>query len=339
MKCVGWIVCAVFCILVVSFGFAQTQVIELKLAQWDPPQTMVAQFTQRMVDMINEKARGRLKITPYFGETLIKQPEHYRATQLGVVDIAYFGPTAPGSPVLLGRIISLPFLGLTSHEMVTDVYKKLFNESPELRAEYKGLKVMGIFGIPGDNFHMTKKLIRIPSDAKGIKIIALGGPRAEFLKEIGASPVTIPVGEWYTSLERGLVEGLFFLNPVLSVFKLEDLFKYHTIVNASFGLNMWIFNEQKWNSLPPDLQNIIIEGMEWRVKEIHKFDKNEDIRIIEYAKSKGHTVYYPTEEEMKLWREVAKPIHYKWIEEMESKGLPARKVYNRLQRIIKEYRS
>jgi TRAP-type C4-dicarboxylate transport system substrate-binding protein len=318
-------------------GQTQTKPIELKLAQWDPPQSLPGSMTLKMVDRINEKAAGKLKVTAYLSESLLKQPESFRGTQLGTADISYFGPTAPGSPVVLGRVISLPFLGITSHEMATDVYVKLLKESPELMAEYKGLRVMGVFGIPLDNLHLVKKSVHVPADMKGLKIIAFG-PRVDFMKELGATPVTISVGDWYTSLERGLVEGLDHLFPVLPVFKIEDLFKHHTVINASCGMNFFIFNEQKWKSLPPDLQNVIEEAANWRAAEIMKADRVEENRVIAYVKSKGHEVYYPTAEEMKLWVSHAKPVQDKWIADTEAKGLPAKKVFEQMTRIVKEYK-
>ena len=333
-------VAIVACFSLAVFGgnaVSQTRPIELKLAQWDPPMALPSTMTQKMVDRINERAAGRLKITPYYAETLFKQGEHYRSTALGVADMAYFGPTSVGSPIVLGKVMSLPFLGITSHEMGTEVYRRLLRESPEMQAEYKGLKVMGIFAIPMDNFHMVKKPVHVPSDAKGAKIVALG-TRAELMKDIGAVPVSIGLGDWYTSLERGLVDGLYFLFPVLAVFKGEDLFKYHTVVNASLGVNFWIFNEKKWNSLPPDLQKIIEEGAEWRAAEMVKADRIEEERVITYLKSKGHEVYYPTPDEMKLWNAEAKPVQDKWIADTESKGLPGKKVFELVQKIVKEYK-
>jgi TRAP-type transport system periplasmic protein len=328
------------CFSLIAFpdkGHTQAKPIEVTLAQWDPPASLPGSMTMKMVDRINQRAAGKLKVVPFMGETLIKQVESFRGTQTGVVDMCYFGPTAPGSPVVLSRIISLPFLGITSHEMATDVYIQLMKEAPEMMAEYKGVRVMGVFGIPLDNLHLVKKSVHVPGDVKGLKIIAFG-PRVDFIKELGGTPVTIGLGDWYTSLERGVVEGLDHLFPVLAVFKGEDLFKYHTVINASVGMNFWIFNEQKWKSLPPDLQQIIEEGANWRAAEIMKADRIEEDRLIAYAKSKGQEVYYPTAEEMKLWRSHAKPVQDKWIADTEAKGLPAKKVFEHLQRIIKEYK-
>jgi len=333
----AFLVVAIAGLALLSFtgsAVSQTKPIELKLAQWDPPMSLPATMTQKMVDRINEKAAGKLKVTPFYGESLFKQQESYRSTALGVADMSYFGPTSPGSPVVLGRIMSLPFTGVTSHEMGTEVYRRLLKESPEMQAEYRGLKVMGVFAIPMDNFHMVKKPIHVPKDAKGVKIVALG-PRVDFMKEIGAVPVTMGLGDWYTSLERGLVEGIYFLFPVLPVFKGEDLFKSHTIVNASLGVNMFVFNEKKWNSLPPDLQKVIEEAADWRAAEIVKADRLEEEKVIASLKKKGHEIYYPTAEEMKLWHAEAKPVQDKWIADNEAKG--AKKVFELLQKAVKEY--
>jgi TRAP-type transport system periplasmic protein len=313
----------------------EKQPIELKLADWNPPQAKISQLTQKMVDMIHKNSDGRIKITSYFGETLLKQQESFRSTQLGVADISYFGPNAAGSPIVLGKVISLPFLGITSNEMATIVYEKLLQESPEVRGEFKGVKVLGLFGIPLDNFHSVKKAIHTPNDIKGMKIISVG-TRAELLKAVGASPVGLGVGDWYTSIERGLVEGLYFLFPVLPIFKIQDLFKYHTVVNASTGVNMFIVNEKKWNSLPPDLQKVVADAAAWRVQQTHRDDRMDEEAMIEYSKSKGQVIYYPTASEMELWHAAAKPVHDKWIADNEGKGLPARKVYDQVVRIVKE---
>ena len=310
--------------------------IELNFAYWSSPKSKTAQANQEMLDRIEERSKGRIKFNAYFGETLLKISETYRGVQLGVADMSYFGPGIPGNPIVLGKIISLPFLGITSNVMTTETYGKLLRESPEMQAEYKGVKVLGPFGIPLDNFHLSNKPVRVPSDLAGMKLLTLGA-RVKFIKDVGAIPVSIGVGEWYTSLERGLAEGLYFLFPVLPIFKLEDQFKYHTVINGSATINMFIFNEKKWASIPSDLQEVIIEGTEWRVKEAHKRDSAEETRVFADLRKRGHEIYVPTPEEMAKWKEAARPTHEEWIKEVEGKGLPARKVYDKFMKIIAEY--
>ena len=321
---------------IVGTVMSQEKPIELNFAYWSSPKAKTAQLFKEMLDRIEKRSNGRIKFNAYFGETLLKISESYRGVQLDVADMSYFGPGIPGNPIVLGKIMSLPFLGITSMEMTTDVYKKLAQECPEINEEYKGIRVMGATGIPLDNLNLTNKPVHVPKDMEGMKIIALGA-RVRFLKDAGAIPVTIGVGEWYTSLERGLAEGLYFLLPAIPIFRLEDQFKYHTMINATACINMFIFNEKKWRTIPPDLQEIIIEGTEWKVREGNRRDNVEQARVLAELKEKGHEIYYPTPEQMKEWHAVAKPTHEEWIEAAEKKGLPGRKVYDKLMEIIAEY--
>ena len=52
----------------------------------------------------------------------------------------------------------------------------------------------------------------------------------------------------------------------------------------------------------------------------------------------GHTLIELTQEDMKLWYAAVKPIQLKWVQEMEAKGLPGRKVFEEAVRLAKKYK-
>jgi hypothetical protein len=83
---------------------------------------------------------------------------------------------------------------------------------------------------------------------------------------------------------------------------------------------------------------VIRDAVEWRTAAITQFDYGEEERAIEYAKKRGNTFYYPTQDEMKLWYDAAKPLRENWITRYEKEGLPARKVSDRLTQLIDEYK-
>jgi TRAP-type C4-dicarboxylate transport system substrate-binding protein len=122
------------------------------------------------------------------------------------------------------------------------------------------------------------------------------------------------------------------------MFKTLDVCKYHTLLNSSSIPDAIIFNKERWNSIPPDLQKIIREAIQWRTATILKDDYNEVEKAIDYAKKRGNTFYTPTPDEMKLWRESAEPLHETWIARYEKEGLPARKVFEKLMQLTKEYK-
>ena len=326
-------------VLISCTAWAQTPAspIELKYADWSPPHMGIAKINQKMFDMIMEKSQGRIKITTYFAETLLKNPEMFRGIQSGAADIGQWVVGTTGSAEKLMTVMRLPFQAITSTEMGTEVFQKFFRTTPELISEYKGIELFGLRQMPAYHVHTVKKLARTPADLKGMKLIAASG-WVDYAKAVGAAPVTMGVGDYYLSLERGLVEGVFLHFPASLMFKTLDVTKYHTLVTSSSIPDAIIFNKERWDSLPPDLQKIFREAIEWRTAAILKDDYREEERAIEYAKKRGNTFYTPTPDELKLWRESAAPLHETWIARYEKEGLPARKVFEKLSQIINEYK-
>ena len=326
-------------VLISYTAWAQTAAkpIELKYSDWSPPHMAMAKINQKMLDMIMEKSQGRIKITSYFAETLMKNPETFRGVQSDVADLAEWVVGTSGSGDKLMTVMRLPFQDIPTTEMGTEIYQKLFDTTPELVADYKGMELFGLRQMPAYHLHTVKKLARKPEDLKGMKLIAASG-WVDYAKAIGAAPVTMGVGDYYLSLERGVVEGLFLHWPASMMFKTLEVCKYHTLFNSSSIPDAIIFNKEKWNSIPPDLQKTIREAIQWRTAEILKEDYNEVERAMEAAKKRGNTFYTPAADEMKLWRESAVPLHEAWIAKYEKEGLPARKIHDKVLQLTKEYK-
>jgi TRAP-type C4-dicarboxylate transport system substrate-binding protein len=95
------------------------------------------------------------------------------------------------------------------------------------------------------------------ADIKGKKIRAIG-ITAEYIKLLGASPVSIPAPEMYMALKLGTVDGAVFSMVALEDMKLKEVWKYYigspncTTVVCSFLINM-----NSFNALPDDIKEII----------------------------------------------------------------------------------
>lgn len=320
----------------------QAKRIELKFSTQAPPMIPVAQADKRWADMIEQRSGGRLKIKCYFGGSLAGQYEVFRAVQTGIADIGYFViGTDPGLQPL-NMVTLLPFIwtGAQSWQSIAPMYWELYNKFPELQKEYQGLKLLTLTAIPPDQFFFTKKQVRVPADMKGMKVIAKGG-WADVMQLIGAAPLNVGVADWYTSLDRGLVEG--HIAPFIAVqaFKTLDLFKHITLFGpsgASTRIQTYIMNPETWKALPPDLQKILEEGNKWHAEEIMKFDTAGDQRAIDAAKALKQVFTQLTPQEIKTWFDIAKPVHDKWIEENEGRG-PAKTIYEETVRLVTQYSS
>jgi TRAP-type C4-dicarboxylate transport system substrate-binding protein len=228
-------------------------------------------------------------------------------------------------------------MGFADMQMQTDIYNELFNKFPEMQAEWKDLKVLGALAMPPDQINTTKKLVKVPEDMKGMKLIA-GGVYADLCESVGAAPLTMGVQDWYMSLERGLAEGHMVHLPAEFNFKTLDVEKYHTLFPGGLGMgtNMIIMNLKTWNSLSPGDQKIIEDASNWVADEMIRVDTGEIANAVAYCQKKGDTLYDVTPDELALWTKAALPAHQKWLNDNASNG--AQKIYDEALRLIAAYK-
>ncbi|MBV9828590.1 MAG: TRAP transporter substrate-binding protein [Alphaproteobacteria bacterium] len=102
---------------------------------------------------------------------------------------------------------------------------------------------------------MKSKPINGPDDLKGVKIRLPVAPLfISLFKALGASPTPINLGEVYSALQTGLVDGQ--ENPLILIdtAKFNEVQKYCSMTNHTWvGLHI-SFNPAAWKRLPPDLQ-------------------------------------------------------------------------------------
>jgi TRAP-type C4-dicarboxylate transport system substrate-binding protein len=314
--------------------------IKLKLADWNPPSSGIFQITQKMVDIINSESGGRLQIITYSNESLAKMNEVFRATQNGVTDMSYWVVSMEESSTELSSVTELPFMGLTSMQMGTYVNQKLYDNMPEVKKEWVGLKVLGFRTMPGYHGQFTSKEVVLPEDLKGLKMITADQKWSDLLSFAGALPMSLGIGDWHLALERGLVEGQITHFPVSYIFSTLDLYNYFTMF-GDFGCgaatDCYLVNIDVWNSLSPDLQKIIEDAVEWRTQVITDFDIQEIQNGIIYAKNKNSHFTYLTADQIQAWQYITSQVVEKWIKDNEAKGFAARKVYDEARNLIQSY--
>jgi TRAP-type C4-dicarboxylate transport system substrate-binding protein len=185
---------------------------------------------------------------------------------------------------------------------------------------------------------MTKKLVKNLEDIKGLRIRSPGPQQTALLRELGISPLTIPIPELYDSLRRGMADGAVVPFSVVVDFKLFELIKYHTVANLyvmSMGLAM---NPKTWESLPPDVQKIIEELSGPKMSEIAgaSYDKYDSLGIEAAKKAKAEIISL-SQDEKRRWSDKIKPLNDKWISDMEGKGLPGKKIFDDARLLLEKY--
>jgi len=201
------------------------------------------------------------------------------------------------------------------------------NTYPEWRNELKDIKVLWQWTGATFNLHTVKKMVRSLDDFKGMKIIGINPQIREILKIFGANPIDIPPQDSYLALERGMAEGMAFPIAPCKAFKITDVAKYHTIIDALVDPFYGAINKDKWASLPPDLQKILTDTTGRKMAQRCGLTLDEgSINDSKWMKTKGHKFYVLSPAEKKRFKEKTQVIHDNWVKGMEKKGLKKAKL-------------
>jgi len=315
------------CFTLASVGIAQAETITLKFATgFSPKHTMQAKVFEPWAKKITELTGGKVKVTFYPGGALAKAPDTYSIAEKGIADLGYYLHDYTPGRFPLTTVFELPFM-VPSAEKLSSAMWKTYEEIPAFKKEYDKVKLMALFGHPGGHFCTVKKPIKTIADFKGLKIRTVSPSVTKALKLYGAVPVSMPITETYTALERGVVDGTVVPWEGIAIFKLDDLIKY--VSEASFYTVTMavVMNKKKWESLPADVKKVIGEnsGMSFSLACGKAYDAAEGPMKKKCLKSGVEVVQLAPDVIEKL-KSLTMPLRAEWVKDMNAKGFPAQKV-------------
>jgi TRAP-type C4-dicarboxylate transport system substrate-binding protein len=268
---------------------------------------------------IEKRTNGRVAITVHHGGTLTPGDKCYDGVVRGISDIgmSVCGYTRGRFP--LTAVVELP-LGHKSGWAITKVINEYFNKfKPK---EFDDTKIMFLFAHDPGLLH-TKKPVNKLEDLKGMKIRAFGSV-TNLVTALGGAPVSMPMGETYEALSRGVVEGSVAPYEALQGWKWGEVIKFSIEAPAMYYSSAFFvaMNKDKWNALPLDVQKIIEQvNVEWIDKhgkgwdEIGKAGKDFTIKL-------GNQVVKLSMDENRRWERALKPLYDEYVKSMKDKGLP-----------------
>ncbi len=305
---------------------AAGKTIELKLAHWmatDFP--LHVQVFVPLAKELEEKTQGRVKLTIYPSSALGPATELFNLTIGGTTDLAYYLPSYSPGKFPLTSALELPFICGTANEstgLINSIYTKY------LQDEYKDVKLLQIFVSSASQLQLAKKSVHTLADLKGLKIRTPGAVASDILKTLGATPVTIPYPEIYSAQEKGTIDGSLIGFGALSSMKLVEVTKYSTDINITANPMVVFMNLKTFNSLSPNDQKVLVDlWSQYTMKSADSF-QNDDDGAKKMALGKGNEIYKLPSAEYQKWVDTVKPMYDKWTSDIESKGLPGKKIFD-----------
>jgi C4-dicarboxylate-binding protein DctP len=316
-------------------GLAQAETFRLTIGAGHPPVVVhVARMANFFVPEVKKRVEARtqhkIEWVEAWAGSVAKLGHEFEAIQGGLLDAGLVSvPFEPVKLFLHNYCYFTPFAS-TDVSQVADVSLKVFEQVPYLKNVFEekyNQKFLGGLAMAGSYHLITKFPWKKIEDLKGKKIAA-AGPNLSYVKAAGAVPVQSDLNEAYTSLKTGVYEGwVMFANGIAS-FKLYEVAKHFTYTNfgAIVGgvINM---NLNRWNRLPKEVQDIMIEvGREYTMDEA-KAAAAEGHAAIQVMQKAGVEFYTLPFEEMARWANLMPDVPNNMAKEAEAKGMPGRQVF------------
>ena len=315
--------------------------IKITISTWAGPKHYMSRgyWTPFFIPQLEKLSKGRVKATLYTGGALGKGPQHYDMAVTGVADITWslLGYTPGRFPLL--EVLHLPFLAPDDGVVNSMVMWQLYEEFPEIQASFKETHPILLYSIPPDVFHSPKDPFKSIKDFRGKRIRGPSGVVADVIRSVGGSPLQMSIREVYQAAKTGVIDGWISSRGTLKGFKLAEATKYTYLPGWACSTFFVTMNLKKWNSLPKDIQQIIMDklggrvGAEW----CGNLGNKDQIAGVEYTKKLGNKVEVWPKELVSELKKRAQKGHEEWIAEKEAKGLPGRAVYNRTVELLGRY--
>jgi TRAP-type C4-dicarboxylate transport system substrate-binding protein len=294
-----------------------------------------------------EKASdGKVKVNIF--PASVTEKTEWDAILAGRYDIAYGSFSSYSGMFSASEVMGLPFLfpsGSTNQfgkpvHYVWPVWKDLFQKYPEIRSEFKDVKLLCVLMGGGGNIWTQKPITRL-ADINGLKIRAGIVMDAKALKILGATPVTLTASEIYTSIERKVIDGSCASWGGGVAIKTHELCKYALDLNLDHGTGFWVAMSPKtWNELPSEIRDIIN----------NMFDPDNiisrvgsDIFFQDEAKGRqtaldsGVKIVSVSQEDLQRGRNLAAPLWESWVDSVEARGIPGKQILADALELVEKY--
>lgn len=168
------------------------------------------------------------------------------------------------------------------------------DKSKEL--ESKGLKILGSNWVYGARHTLTTKPVNAVEDLKGLKIrVPNNAIQVKGFEVLGAVPTPMPLGDTYTALQQGTIDGVENPLPVLYNGKFQEVAKYLILDGHVKNFTTLVCGAQFFNSLTPEQQKMLLETCEEAGLYNNEKQAASEKEVLEKFRSEGVTIVEPSE--------------------------------------------
>jgi tripartite ATP-independent transporter DctP family solute receptor len=276
---------------------------------------------EKFKELVEEKSDGRIQVDIYPDGQLGGEREMIESTQTGSIQMASpsVGVLANFSSAL--EVFDFPFIFEdipTAHEVLDGEFGQDL---------LKGLEENGLVGLNYGELgyrHLSNNSHEVvePSDIAGMKIRTMEVPmHIAYWEHIGANPTPLAFTEVFTGLSQGVVDGVENVLGLIYTGKFHEVSNYITTTGHIYDPEIYIMNQDFYNSLSEEDQEIIQSSIDESVEFLRDRNAEYEEELRTLLEEEGAIFRDLTDEEYNVWLEAAVPFYEEYADEIDKEKL------------------
>lgn len=327
--------------VIATTGAATAAPITLKFASFVGPNLQISTSDVCFLRELEKRSQGRVKFETYWDGALLKADNTAEGLKSGLVDVALVPPGYTPTSFPLQTITELIYVA-KSPTLAAVAVKELYKTFEPFRKEWENQGLMALYYAPSTPNIIEMRagyLVRKMEDLKGKRLRAYGTVGAA-LQSLGATPVSIPAGEIFDALSKGVVDGIggesFQHATARGQHKYAPAFTDPGM--GVLGVLVGAINRKSFDKLPKDIQQLLLKICDDIPQLYGELLAGIEMEGLKKALKDGCTFYILPPDEQARWKSKVVPqLWDNWIEAWEKKGLPAREQFERYRKIVQKF--
>lgn len=244
----------------------------------------------KFAEELKSKSGGKIELKVYTGAQLGEETEVIEQARQGAIDFVRVSAGNMSNFAPSMDIFSVPFLFKDAKSYWTILNGEI---GTQIMSDLEAKNMKGIVFYDGGarSFYNRIKPIKTPEDMKGMKIRVMPSKAMlATIQALGATATSTSFSEVYSALQTGVIDGA--ENSVISLQTMNhfEVAKYFSLSEHMRIPDMLVMSLDKWNSMPKDLQQVIVDAAKVSQEFQLKAWADSEGKALDFVKAKGEQV-------------------------------------------------
>lgn len=279
---------------------------------------------------VTEMTNGRVQFDHFPAEQLGKAKDMLKVVQSKVAQISFVGPSYVTATMPLSGVMEIPGASPSSVAGVHAFWK--LSQTTLLQPDYlaNGVVPIFVYFLPPYEIYTTAKPVKNFADLKGLKLRSPGGPNDQAVRDLGATPVSMPIQEMYEALDKKVADGSIMSPVSVKPYKVQEVVNFATQgANLGTFVGTYCVNLDVWKTLPADVQKAMIQAGEEASNGLAVVLDKQALDFTAEFKAGGMEIYKLTADEQKAWIQKMSSVETEWVKRMKNKALATQLIQER----------